>query len=202
MSCFKILETPDDFDQLTQEVAIADWCPKKKKTTTASVKRDYLYVMTRETQCLLEEHYQEAVETVPHWKDQVQVAHWANQALLNSWKVHVLMDETNQFPLYYLILNVADADKGRIEMRGLWRSLYGTLKGIALKTDPLRGVAFSLLEWALEQHRIKTKPTTILVNARIGLERMLEKHTIKLQYVEKRIPKRQGASVHAQFVWK
>lgn len=89
----------------------------------------------------------------------------------------------------------------RIEMKGIWKSLQGTLVSQSEKdVYPPNVSAFDLLSWALKHHQVPTD-TCIHVAARIGLEVMLRKHGICLKYVEKRIPKAQGASVLAFFVW-
>jgi hypothetical protein len=183
---------------LQQELAIADWCPKKRKTQTSNTKKDFLCVMSRETEQLLEKNLALVVASQKYWKDQVQVALWANQILQEEWFVHVLYDKESMVPYYYFVLSIDDKS-GRVEMKGIWKSLYGTL---SLKQYPHDSNAFTLLSWAFSEHGFfRNGKTTVYVSARIGLERLLMKHGIKLCYVEKRIPKAQGASVIAQFQW-
>lgn len=188
----KVVESDADWDLLNQELAIAEWCPKQRKTLKKKEKEPFLYVTSRETERLLDVWYPAVTQHVSHWKDQVQVAHWANTNLLNAWTVNVLL--INECPAYYLVLNLTDPK--RPEMKGMWRSLYGTLKSLDSKTPVPRGQSFDLLKWALRDVR---DDMLIHVNARIGLENMLSKHNVKLCYVEKRIPKSQGASVFAHF---
>lgn len=192
---------------LCQEVSICEAStrmggrPKKKKS-----KQQLNITTTYATEVLLEKHHQEAAETVPYWRDMVEVARWANHALQNDWCVHVMYRTTTHgiiVPLAYVILNCTNAE--RIEMKGVWKSLWGTLYSLkhSLSLQSSRTSVFDLLQWAMEQHDVQ-EGTTIYVMARIGLEKMLQKRAgIRLVYAGKKIPDNsRGQCVHAQFEWK
>lgn len=172
---------------LQQELSIAKYKPSRGT---------FLYVMSNETEALLPFAAKLAQEGNKEWKGQCQVALWANQTLLDNWHVNAYLDE-NGIPLYFFIVNCA---KDRVEMKGLWKSLYGTLHYKSLGKPFPKGHAFALMQTTFA-HLNVFPGTMIHVTARASLEQLLARHDIQLNYIERRIPKRLGASVMAHFIW-
>lgn len=172
---------------LQQELAIAEYKPSKGSL---------LYVMSNETEALLPLSTKLLEERNPEWKEQRQIALWANQILLDNWRVNAFLDEDG-IPLYFFIVNCA---KDRVEMKGLWKSLYGTLHYKSLGKPFPKGNAFALMQQTFAH--LNVLPGRIVhVTARASLERLLKRHNIRLNYIERRFPKRQGAAVIAHFIW-
>jgi hypothetical protein len=127
------------------------------------------------------------LQKTPIWKEQCQVIKWACKRVDPNWDINVLYDN-NQIPLYYFIVDT----KSR-QMRGIWKSIVGTLSYLN-KYFP-KGRAVELLKFGLSVF----EPGTIVhVSAREPLIRMLERNNIKLYLIDK--PKTQGGSVPAHLI--
>lgn len=187
-------EVPVLDKMLLQDLAIAQWFSKNKKVAPKGDKA-FIYDATENTMALCRQFRHTVYQDEPYWLDQCQVANWAIQGLEQEWKVYCLFDAMEEVPLYYLILTPGTADM--VEMKGIWRSLYGTLRYKQLGKEFPKGRAFYLLSEVISYRQLNPD-AMVRVQLRVGLKKMLNKHGVCVQHVGK-IPKTQGSSIPGQF---
>lgn len=193
-------ESPTHESLLLQDLAIAQWFPQKRQNLgeyedpAARSERRLPAETVGQTRELIEGLCNTNACQSSYWLEQCQVAAWAIGNLEDEWFVHVMQNQKEETPLYYVIFNV---QPDGIYMKGIWKSLLGTLTYAARGEQPPRNLAFTLLRWAYNQHM----PFQIHVNFRLSFQRMLEKNNVAIQAIEK-LPRHsgpQGRSIYGQF---
>jgi hypothetical protein len=185
---------------LLQELCIAEWFPRKRPSALSKPgqSRAFRYETWKQTMQWCCEHYHDVYneDVTKHWMDQCQVAKWAVTNLREDYHVYCLMDMTHQVPLYYLILHL-DKITGQLTMKGMWKSLYGTLYHVHNKIDMFKGQGFTFFSCVIT-HKMTSEfvKQHINVDLRMGLKLMLESHNVKPQFVGT-FSKAQGFSVPA-----
>ena len=191
-------QLPELDNMLLQDLAIAQWFPKRRpgKGVTFGKNRAFIYQATDETMDLSKRFFNQIYDEEHYWMDQCQVANWAILGLEEEWSVYCLYDGYNKVPLYYVII-ASGRDNHSLHMKGIWKSLYGTLKYKALNMKFPKGKAFYLLKQVVSYWNL-ADDAMVHVQLRQGLKSMLNNHGVNVHHIGK-IPKTQGASVSGQF---
>ncbi len=167
-------------DMLEQERFLADYYPRNPtdRPEPRPFRSSVAKYMSQEVMDAAVKQYH-TVQQLPGWRDQRKVANWALGILNDRWHIHVLHDADN-IPLYYFIMQVID--ENNIEMRGLWRSIYGSLYYLSHGKPVVKGLAMDLVKWAFKQHNI-SNDAHVDVNAQLGLVKLFDRNGIKLPFL-------------------
>jgi hypothetical protein len=137
----------------------------------------------------LEEQFMTLQES-PIWKDQLQIARWSLSNLEEGWHIFTLGYGT--LTAYISVIHVVD--ERHIEMKGLWKSVVGTILCPVL----VRGLGFPFLQKCVR--RLDLHPDCLaMVSARKGYITMFDKNNVQLQMIRPTKKVVQGSSVPAQF---
>lgn len=199
VSFFTWTDTNEYWDNmLEQEHYLADYYPRNasyNEEVRAFRKREEKG-LPQETRYMAKRQYH-AIQALQGWCDQRKVASWALNGLKEGWHIHVAHDEHN-IPLYYFILCVSN-DKKSVEMKGLWRSIYGSLYNLSCGKDAVKGKAMDLVKWSLRQHKI-ISDATVTVSAQIGLVKLFRKNGFELPFTSPFPEDLQGFSEPTLFI--